>query len=1197
MDWDSTSRAVTVEENRLPFLHRGYLHPASGKVLWQASYLYSEFKKMNDKRKLNKFIGQWRRRLLSAFPFLDPNVDVIFKPPDAEDMTKIPKHLLSTIGIIMLIFTTVCTQQSPAPYKTACLVWLEAIWQCVIPVVQCLPQGLLIVPCGVFSLTFSINGVGGWESVIERVNEACRREWHRFRCSLGPVQVTLGDILKFLAVSRLGSMVSPRARELLDTVAHALLGRVAVLFENYVFDHYGASHDLDAAPRVLRSNQNRVMGGVDATTAWAALERSRQVFRASPSTVVEVKSDESTFRGMVASNGSTWAAKEMAMYQDGNRDIMRRSTKFMVAADPSGYAGQNTLVGLVWSWEQRLAAYGPVQILPASHLILPSEIYLSDTVKELMRRRGLERVAAYREWQGISALVKQTTSYGLDDFAIPDKVCLRRVEDSEVRVVDTSDPNHFTAYIVNRDTQETTELLPDGVDPGSFRQLTIQLDSGSIGRAGACFVKNSGKLLLFLFVLYDKIHRLIRDIKLAADKACGGDLYRALLHYSFLCSLNQRPFGSGSWFELKKELLAHFLQTCDSVSPLFRKFAELIAEDAGMVLETEADYEVLWNRLPDLLRSFVEKGAVPKLMRWFSVNGLFEERKTEFWGLKMLLQHHLGDSDPDDADALIGMQDPAQVMQQNPREELRQLRASHGGLQLAEKLITPWLRQHIRQYCCGTKASWSWYTHQVETVRTPKDGLNYFCQVANGGWQKEIADLLQQSLDTPATLAEMGLDWSKADANQEEHGIIAGKQFDFTGRLTANRCWSNAVYDAPPFSYVDVLTNRVEAQRRGMMRMQQDAAMLWALEAMRFTTPAAATLLDAIQELVPPAIRLLYLTFERDGWKAESRAGRRILNTMLLILPDQKCVEDTHQHLRDLQRQGRSLISSHVSRFRACYDSGVLEQRGIPHKMVSKSTFVRNFKKRVKLGDRFSPRKHKLAKAWSGIIDRRFWSSPTPEAFRSNLAAWHWCQQWFGTPDPRPCLGNAWMSALTPELGVLQDGDHAPSLCLGNAKWGALTLNLIDMHVDTEERPHKLWRLGRTVSWVHVIDVAAWQVVPADVLAPLQARVAYPGVVVPTIYLRQRAQPVSLLRYALSEKISMPFDQIKALAHLLGLSTRGLTSRLQVLLLLGRHITKDDCEAEATAFQQRIEENEKKPSRKKGGCRSINRSSIRKFAC
>ena len=67
------------------------------------------------------------------------------------------------------------------------------------------------------------------------------------------------------------------------------------------------------------------------------------------------------------------------------------------------------------------------------------------------------------------------------------------------------------------------------------------MDSGPVGRGGAAFAKN--KLGLFVFVVYDIIHRLIRDIKLAMEEVSG--VHRAVLFYTFIMSLNYKPFNFG----------------------------------------------------------------------------------------------------------------------------------------------------------------------------------------------------------------------------------------------------------------------------------------------------------------------------------------------------------------------------------------------------------------------------------------------------------------------------------------------------------------------------------------------------------------------------------------------------------------------------------------------------------------------------
>lgn len=73
-------------------------------------------------------------------------------------------------------------------------------------------------------------------------------------------------------------------------------------------------------------------------------------------------------------------------------------------------------------------------------------------------------------------------------------------------------------------------------------------------------------------------------------------------------------------------------------------------------------------------------------------------------------------------------------MQKDAKKELAALRSMTGGFALAEKLLTPWLRQSMNIYAASTSSSWSWYTKQVEEVKTGKDCLSYNVRMMNGGW-------------------------------------------------------------------------------------------------------------------------------------------------------------------------------------------------------------------------------------------------------------------------------------------------------------------------------------------------------------------------------------------------------------------------------------------------------------------------------
>ena len=285
----------------------------------------------------------------------------------------------------------------------------------------------------------------------------------------------------------------------------------------------------------------------------------------------------------------------------------------------------------------------------------------------------------------------------------------------------------------------------------------------------------------------------------------------------------------------------------------------------------------------------------------------------------------------------------------------------------------------------------------MKFVKTGKDGLKYYLANCNGQWHAHIATILRLGLCDLNNLSEAGLSPAESILNMQDHEADAAVMLEFTMRLCGNRSFSHVGLDCPPFCYAGVFSGKVADKIDAMVRMQSHWDVIVKLENAAHTSVAIRSVLEAMTDVLPPCVRLLFLAFESDGWDPASVAGRRVLSNMLGGIPDTKGVEDTHQHLRDLQRKGRSLVSSKLSRMSACVDSGVLEERNIKHGKISKAEFVSSFRTRVpKMDGRFKSRKHKLSQAWSEIMDpRKGWVSQTPEASRGAYAAWNWVLEWY----------------------------------------------------------------------------------------------------------------------------------------------------------------------------------------------------------
>lgn len=220
-----------------------------------------------------------------------------------------------------------------------------------------------------------------------------------------------------------------------------------------------------------------------------------------------------------------------------------------------------------------------------------------------------------------------------------------------------------------------------------------------------------------------------------------------------------------------------------------------------------------------------------------------------------------------------------------------------------------------------------------------------------------MRDIIGLNLNDITNLSKCGLNpnvpGSENDQQQTVETIV-----EFTLKLCGNRCFSQAVHDCPPYCYAGLFSRREADKEAAAALMKTHWRMICQFEntvtfgsqvqraqshhvflslaaqqtkqglhywgggevqtrlarwtqknLYAWSAAFSQELVSDLLEVLPPAVRIMYMAFEKDSWAPRSR-GRRILATMLACLPDSKVVEDTHQHLRDLQRLGRSTVSS-----------------------------------------------------------------------------------------------------------------------------------------------------------------------------------------------------------------------------------------------------------------------------------------------
>ena len=91
------------------------------------------------------------------------------------------------------------------------------------------------------------------------------------------------------------------------------------------------------------------------------LERAR-LTRLTPANIVAATNNTAELKRLAKNNGSIWAEKELLLYIKNMQLIFGMLLKVALLADPSVYQGEETCLGILWSWEKQQGAIGVAQV-------------------------------------------------------------------------------------------------------------------------------------------------------------------------------------------------------------------------------------------------------------------------------------------------------------------------------------------------------------------------------------------------------------------------------------------------------------------------------------------------------------------------------------------------------------------------------------------------------------------------------------------------------------------------------------------------------------------------------------------------------------------------------------------------------------------------------------------------------------------
>ena len=146
------------------------------------------------------------------------------------------------------------------------------------------------------------------------------------------------------------------------------------------------------------------------------------------------------------------------------REMCFRGTHHLnMISDPSTHSKQDFLIGLFYSWETGIAAYGDLQRIPPSVPFTQSEQDLPEELGVRVAGMRQERVSSLRELLAISHCISQLSSEDFPSiaaFSVPVGMNVSPVTEQQVRVVIQGQDSNI-AWLVNSEENSKVRVWLD----------------------------------------------------------------------------------------------------------------------------------------------------------------------------------------------------------------------------------------------------------------------------------------------------------------------------------------------------------------------------------------------------------------------------------------------------------------------------------------------------------------------------------------------------------------------------------------------------------------------------------------------------------------------------------------------------------------------------------------------------------------
>lgn len=816
-----------------------------------------------------------------------------------------------------------------------------------------------------------------------------------------------------------------------------------------------------------------------------------------------------------------------------------------VTWDPSTYGGKDVLMSIAYSPVKDQAAYLLSQHL--SHTVI-SELDLS--LVPLAQKKKLKRLDGFKEVKGLSCALG-SIGLSLMDFQVPQGLVCRPLKACEFRV---KQPDGKW-YVYNEESDTIVPEIPPGLDLGSIPCLLSISDQGPFNLAALNFLALSSESLL-IWPGFDPYHRAWNDLKLALKRS-RPSAWRTVLEMTLVANINYGPFSSSAWFFKKKAKLQEFLDTNTASSPAWQAYQHLICQEKRIQEpSSELASEELFATLQDM-DSFVQKGPLIKLMRWFSFFESMVFHQGTFWATRMILEESQGLEIGSDKE----VEEPIKENADHQRE-LQALKKRKGTWKLAPTLITS------RSLCikdiilCVGKASWQCFSSMARSLLSPMQVLQHNIACAQSGfWLQEIMEMLFTSLCDKRHLQHLLPEY-------KGHPDALVWHCDVLNKLLETRSMSLASFHClPPNLYSHALAPSPALAKPAFDLAVNHFQILLEAEGAA-NAGARVEPLESMHWRHSPLLRVLLMAYEQDSsmgiFGGERSSAVKLQTVLSKHLGDSRVIENVHQHGRDIFRNSKANSISNTAIMAHALRSGVLEQRNV--KCVSAqnaatakatgSAWQQKFKEPV-VGSLRTHGKKLPASLQKMMLPKTDWPSPNPASMFSSLASTQWLFR-FWTEKHGAFAGHdvnaAWLSFLArPGSLVASRSKGRVIKVLSSAEFGFLG---IFMQVTRAADGASLFTCSRRREDAHrhhICSLDDW------LCLEMEPCLMNGDGTLPPLAWRQNADPLSLEAAALIHGSTITFQQAKKLLDHLGApKVRGNASKQTVMQALVEFVLPEE---------------------------------------